>query len=255
MSYHRAQLNGTLTNDGGEASACGFEYGRTVAYGTTTPTESKVTGETFSQIILGLLDLTTYHFRAVGTNSGGIGYGADRSFTTSARGSYVCPYDGTVFTSWGELYIHLLNEHGVYICTIDGAIFSTWSDLYAHLASHRIVSAAVMTQVATNVTESTARVTGQVIEDLGVVSEIRFQWGLTTEYGVNTPWQDGYAKGDSFFADLKGLAEGQAFHFRTQIRNRGGVVSGNDRSFNTLSSLGPVTLVTDELINLLGAVA
>ncbi len=254
MSYHRAQLNGTLTDDGGEASDCGFEYGPTVAYGTTTPTENKVTGETFSQIVLGLLHNTTYHFRAFARNSGGTSYGVDRTFTTAVAGSYVCPYDGTAFTSWGALYIHLLDVHGVYISTIDGAIFSTWEALYAYLLALGI-RAQVLTRAAANITASAARVNGQVIEDLGVVSETRFQYGLTTEYGINTPWQHGYAKGDSFFVDLKGLGEGQAFHFRTQMRNRGGLVSGRDMVFNTLSPLGPVTLVTDEIMHLLGAVA
>lgn len=253
MSYHTAQLNGTLTDDAGEASDCGFEYGRTTSYGTTTPTESKVTGETFSQIIVGLLDDKTYHFRAKATNSVGTSYGADEIFTTAARGSYVCPYDGDVFTSWGELEVHLRNEHGAYISTIDGAIFSTWESLYAYLLALG-VRAEVMTLAAINITEHTARVNGMVIEDLGVVSETRFQYGLTTEYGVNTPWQHGYAKGDTFFVDLKGLGEGQAFHFRTQMRNQGGVVSGNDMSFNTLSPLGPVTLVTDEIMQILETV-
>jgi len=76
-----AILNGTLNQDGGEACDCGFEYGKTVAYGETTPTESKTTGEAFSQVIGGPPN-TTYHFRAFATNSAGTSYGADRTFTT-----------------------------------------------------------------------------------------------------------------------------------------------------------------------------
>jgi len=78
-----ATLNGTLDNDGGETCQCGFEWGLTDAYGLTTPTDSKITGETFSQIIRGLFPDTVYHFRAFGTNSVGTGYGDDRSFTTA----------------------------------------------------------------------------------------------------------------------------------------------------------------------------
>jgi len=79
-----ATLNGTLEADGGEACDCGFEYGETTAYGTTTVTQSKTTGETFSQEVLGLKGGTVYHFRAIATNSEGTSYGADRTFHTSA---------------------------------------------------------------------------------------------------------------------------------------------------------------------------
>ncbi|KKN00609.1 hypothetical protein LCGC14_1136120 [marine sediment metagenome] len=112
----------------------------------------------------------------------------------------------------------------------------------------------VQTNPATLITEHAARLNGIVVEDGGVIGDARFQWGLTTNYGNNTPWQQGYGKGHEFFADLKGLGEGQAFHFRAQYRNQGTIYNGRDMVFNTLSPLGPVTLVTDEIIQLLEAV-
>lgn len=81
-----ATLNGTLGDDGGMACDCGFEYGETEAYGTITPTESKNTGETFSQAITGLSPGTVYHFRAIATNPAETSYGSDRIFRT--RGQY-----------------------------------------------------------------------------------------------------------------------------------------------------------------------
>ncbi|MBA7701553.1 hypothetical protein ES703_110293 [subsurface metagenome] len=84
VAINSATLNGTLDDDGGEACDCGFEWGETVAYGNTTPTQSKTTGQTFSQGITGLDPRKTYHFRAFATNSFGTGYGADRTFTTLA---------------------------------------------------------------------------------------------------------------------------------------------------------------------------
>ena len=82
LMIHGATLNGTLDNDGGEACDCGFEYGETDSYGTTTSTESKETGGTFSQVLTELKANTTYHFRALATNAGGTGYGEDATFTT-----------------------------------------------------------------------------------------------------------------------------------------------------------------------------
>jgi len=83
LSAIAATLNGTLDDDGGEACDCGFEWGLDIGYGTITPTESKTTGETFSQVIGGLFPGTTYHFRAFATNSVGTSYGADRSFASA----------------------------------------------------------------------------------------------------------------------------------------------------------------------------
>jgi len=78
-----ATINGTLSQDGGEVCECGLEWGLSTEYGTITPTESKTTGETFSQVIGGLFPNTTYHFRAFATNSVGTSHGADRSFATA----------------------------------------------------------------------------------------------------------------------------------------------------------------------------
>jgi hypothetical protein len=82
ITYSSATLNGNLTDDGGEACACGFQWGLTNAYGSTTPTTSQITGDNFSQTIMGLTLGTTYHFRAFATNSAGTSYGVDITFTT-----------------------------------------------------------------------------------------------------------------------------------------------------------------------------
>jgi len=82
-----AITNGTLDDDGGEACDCGFEWGLTPAYGNTTPTQSRTTGQSFERDINGLISNTEYHFRAFATNAAGTGYGSDRSFTTKPKPS------------------------------------------------------------------------------------------------------------------------------------------------------------------------
>lgn len=78
-----ATLNGTLTDDGGEACDVRFQWGTTIAYGNDTAWQpGKVTGNTFSANISGLRRATTYHFRAQARNSGGTGNGADQTFYT-----------------------------------------------------------------------------------------------------------------------------------------------------------------------------
>lgn len=78
-----ATLNLTLDDDGGEECDCCFEWGKTVAYGETTPTEKRTAGQTLAQQIIGLDSSTTYHFRAKATNSAGTVYGADLDFITT----------------------------------------------------------------------------------------------------------------------------------------------------------------------------
>ncbi len=83
VEHETATLNATLVDDGGEICDCVFLWGETEFYGNVTPTQSKVTGQSFSQAIGGLSPNTTYHFRALAENSAGQGAGADRTFTTT----------------------------------------------------------------------------------------------------------------------------------------------------------------------------
>ncbi|MBA7657283.1 hypothetical protein ES703_65218 [subsurface metagenome] len=80
-------LNGVLSYDGGEPCSCFFEWGTTTAYGNTTGSQIKSTGDPFSVQISGLLENTEYHFRAVATNSSGTSYGEDMTFLTPPRGT------------------------------------------------------------------------------------------------------------------------------------------------------------------------
>jgi hypothetical protein len=85
-----AALVGAVDNKGAAAgSACVFEWGPSVAYGTTAPCQpSPVTGSgpvaVTSPQLSGLSPATTYHFRVVATNAGGTTTGTDRTFTTAA---------------------------------------------------------------------------------------------------------------------------------------------------------------------------
>jgi LPXTG-site transpeptidase (sortase) family protein len=82
-----ATLNGEVNaNDDSTTATATFEYGLSSLYGTTvTADESPVTGTTptpVSYTLSGLSPNTTYHYRAVATNSAGTIYGASLTFTT-----------------------------------------------------------------------------------------------------------------------------------------------------------------------------
>ena len=78
-----ATLNGSL-DPHGLSTTVHFQYGTTTSYGSVTPNQTK-TGNTYLNIaanISGLTTDTTYHFRIVAHNSGGMSMGSDSTFTT-----------------------------------------------------------------------------------------------------------------------------------------------------------------------------
>jgi hypothetical protein len=95
ISTTSATLNGTV-NANGASTTITFQYGLTVAYGSTvTAAQSPVTGSTATAVtgaITGLQPNTLYHFRVVGVNAGGTTNGSDLTFTTQ-------PAAPTVLTS------------------------------------------------------------------------------------------------------------------------------------------------------------
>jgi hypothetical protein len=73
-------------NEIGVPTSYHFEYGPTTAYGSETPAidlGAEVTELPVAAKIDGLSSGTTYHYRLVGTNKAGAGYGHDQTFTTA----------------------------------------------------------------------------------------------------------------------------------------------------------------------------
>jgi hypothetical protein len=86
VSSSAATLNGSV-NPNGSATTVTFQYGTSTAYGATTAGQSAGSGTAAAAVataVSGLAPATTYHFRVVATSAGGVTYGADVSFTTSA---------------------------------------------------------------------------------------------------------------------------------------------------------------------------
>lgn len=84
ISQFSARVYGSV-NPNGLATSVWFQWGPTTSYGNTTSSQSMGSGTStvsFNQVISGLQMGTTYHYRAVAQNAGGIAYGDDRTFTT-----------------------------------------------------------------------------------------------------------------------------------------------------------------------------
>jgi hypothetical protein len=98
VTRHTAILSGTV-NPEGDASSCRFEYGTTSVYGAETPCASHPgSGAGPVPVSAELWELaasTTYHYRVVSGNTGGVSYGPDMTFTTVSEGcasnAALCP--------------------------------------------------------------------------------------------------------------------------------------------------------------------
>ncbi len=88
ISSSSANLNG-IVNANNSSTNVIFEYGTTTVYGNqVTATPSPIDGNNDTNVsanLIGLQPNTLYHYRIVGNNNGGISWGSDITFTTSAN--------------------------------------------------------------------------------------------------------------------------------------------------------------------------
>jgi len=270
-----ATPNGTLDNDGGEACDCGFEWGETIAYGNTTPTQSRTTGQTFAQALAGLDPNKTYHFRALATNAAGPSYGTDRTFVTSAALPTVTtdPITDTstlngILTDdgeqacdcgfeWGETIAY---EHGATptqskttgqtFSQILGGLVPGTTYHYRAFATNGAGTSygadrsfalpaglpTATTNPATGIGMILAALNGTLDDDGGEICECGFEWGADTTYGLTTPTESKIT-GETFSQPIRGLFPGRVYHFRAFATNPHGTAYGDDESFYSKPSV------------------
>lgn len=97
-----------------------------------------------------------------------------------------------------------------------------------------------------------ATLNGQLVEDGGEACSVRFEWGASTAYGMETPWQPKVTQGTVFSATIYNLAEGVVYHFRAVAKNSAMIAYGNDMTFAVpVGSTIPVLLDDGGLYQLL----
>jgi hypothetical protein len=121
-----ATLNGTV-NAGGASTTVTFDYGLTIAYGTTVSgVPGTVTGNIVTPVsanLIGLVLNTTYHYRINGANSVGTSNGSDMMFTTTS-----CPMPGAPGTITGPTTVCGNSTGKVYsVVPIVNATGYTWT--------------------------------------------------------------------------------------------------------------------------------
>ena len=109
-----ATLQGSV-NPRGLATTYRFDYGKTTAYGVSTPVASAGSGTTAKSVsaqITGLAPGTTYHFRLEATNSAGTTLGKDAHFRTLPRLTIAAKPGRIVFGSSTTIRGQLQSETG-----------------------------------------------------------------------------------------------------------------------------------------------
>ncbi len=121
ITDNSATLRGSFKNPSGYTTTVWFEFGTSMSYGNATVKTSYATdgAYTTSVAIFGLSSSTTYHFRIVTQNSGGIFSGNDKTFTTSFQTAdpftfqrkFVCRFE---HHGWTPSQVFMENDLAVY---------------------------------------------------------------------------------------------------------------------------------------------
>ncbi|GAI14979.1 unnamed protein product, partial [marine sediment metagenome] len=72
----------------------------------------------------------------------------------------------------------------------------------------------IETQDATNIKSNEAMLHTKVLDDQGKTLSVRHNYGKTTGYGENTPWQEGKHTNDLISQKITGLDPETEHHFR-----------------------------------------
>lgn len=100
---------------------------------------------------------------------------------------------------------------------------------------------------------ATAILNGTLVNDGGLVCEVRFDYGLTPAYGSVTQWRGGYTTGMTFHELIHNLPGGATVYFRAVARNAIGTSYGAQQRFTTIPTLPIVFTLPASAISAGGA--
>jgi len=225
ISFEGAQSGGIISNNGGTVVLSRGVVWTTDEFADPVyPTDSNIdltgSGADYNAAITGLVEGTTYYYRAFARNSAGVGYGSTRTFTTTSRVAVVTVSSGSVTANSATLNGTTGVDLGGYV-DIDEVGFY-WSTLEENLPSQPAVG--------TTVTTAATKVPAGTDVQLGPFSLI-----------------------------LSPLSPGVNYYFKAYTKNPAGTNIGIVRSFTTTSitratvTIGTVGTITNTSIQINGS--
>ena len=149
-----ATLNGAV-NPNGASTTVHFEYGTSIIYGSVTSNQV-FTGSTSQSVmasISGLVPGTLYHFRLVGTSSGGTTNGADMTFTTVQPAPTITTTAATNVTTTAATLNGTVNPNGAMNTTVH---FDYGTDMtYGSQTANQIFTGTTSQNVTANISALT----------------------------------------------------------------------------------------------------
>ncbi|MEI8084440.1 MAG: Ig-like domain-containing protein, partial [Actinomycetes bacterium] len=143
-----------------------------------------------------------------------------------------------------------------------GKMFGSFESRFATAASSGASPPAVASSSGSATSATTATLSASVNPN-GNATNVSFQYGPTSGYGLNSPGQNigGGNSGVTFSSNLTGLIAGTSYHFRVAATNAQGTTYGPDATLTTTAgnpettaTTTPATFITANSANLNGTV-
>lgn len=262
-------------NAGNTLTAISFEYGLSTLYGTNSdavPPSLQGTLQTdVSAALSGLTPGTVYHYRVKASNSAGIVYGGDQTFTTDALAlkltspsggekwqsasthaitwtsknviSLSISYSADDGASWVLITSNTPASAGSYQWKVPDVASSAYRIKITDSSNPLLSSQsnafsvysipAAATNNATDITVNSAVLNGTVNAS-NSPSIVTFEYGTTTSYGLTIGALQSPIDGTAAVnvsAPITGLRAGTLYHFRVKAVNSAGTSYGSDQTF------------------------
>ena len=224
-----ATLNGSW-NANGFSTSTWFQYGISSSNLdlSTSPVTQGTGSGSMSANLTGLTTNTTYYFRAVGQNSDGTDTGSTLNFLTSTQSAPAQCADGIDNDNDSKTD---LNDPGCSSSSDNDESDAPVSNSNAPQA---------LTSVATEKTQTTAKLNGLIIIGASASTEGWFQYGKTVNLGIETNHQTVGSTGQNSFNKIAtGLTSNTIYFFRAVAKNSYGTDYGDIIVFKTASGTTP----------------
>jgi len=202
-------------NNGGSSVSCSTYANQ---YGTSNPIISSGGNREVNEGASILLNVTAYDPN-----------GYSLTYNWTCTGGSLSNYN-TINPTY---YAPMVNADTTYYCTINvtnnrGGYSTANVSILVRDLNNNNTNASVVTNAATNVKTTTARINGNLVS--GNNSSVRFSWGRVSS-GLNSTTTTTYKNpGDYFSNDLSGLLPGKAYQFRAEAN---GTIYGSTLKFIT----------------------